>query len=55
MLIYFCKAFTMTESVYNFIKQFTLNNETYKNLFLLHVQTVCSEKDFKEKTQKILK
>ena len=45
----------MAEPAYNFIRQFMLNNKTHKNPFLLHVQTACSRKDFKEKTQKILK
>ena len=41
--------------MYNFIEQFILNNEIYKNSFFLHVQTVYSRKGFKEKMQKILK
>ena len=45
----------MAELVYNFIEQFMLNNETHKNSFLLHVQAACFRKDFKKKTQKILK
>ena len=45
----------MTESVYNFIEQFILNDGIHKNLFFLYIQTVCFEKEFKKKMQKILK
>ena len=55
MLIYFCKASTMAELAYNFIEQFTLNNGTHKNFFFLHVQAADFKKNFKKKTQKILK
>ena len=41
----------MTELMYDFIKQFILNDETHKNSFFLHVQTVCSEKDFKKNAE----
>ena len=45
----------MTEPAFDFIQQPMFINDMIKTAFLIHVQNACTEKNFKNKIQTILK